>query len=482
VASIGERRTFDRRPAPASPVKPTTSAKPSKTPTPPSPTGTSTQSPAAQGVTVSISAYTAGAGADAFTSLASAISNCRAAGSTALGVAGPNGAVASRAWRVTPAGSPDPVDVLMWRRGDVIAAVTAPGPNSDLAGAARLLDDRLTKALAPLCANVNSRAADAQRSPYLADKWVGWRTPLVVEIGSVGLPAAEAGVIPVPLDVNIVALPAVTLRARPADPVYPLDYPAAVPSPTAPNKPGLEPTTSTVSVRTADPTGPGCGWAFTGLPAPAFDDAAAKSERESIVAAAQQQLVAEQAAWRTAVSQFYRDMAVYNTAAQLWTAYATAVQTVNSAWDQIDRDRAGYNTALTTWETAVEAAAKFDRDFAAASAAYSAAVQACSALAPLTNNGPAVQPLTTVEPTDTATTLPPEPTDTATTPVPPSTDPVPTDTAPTPTTTDSGSPSPTPTPTTTVVTGCPPTVPPILYQPRPSIPPSPTPPPVPGLN
>jgi hypothetical protein len=389
---------------------------------------------AGRGIAVTVTAYSAGAGPVAVRDRVAALASCpdvTAGASSPL--AGVDAFVAYRTSSTLPA-----VSVLGWRRGDVVVAVYAPGRNpGGLADRARVLDARLLVSLQGRCAEVASTLADAVRSPYVEGvEFTGRLVPVPVLVDP--LPTA-VDVSPLP---TLMPAPSISFPVRPLDPVWPTDLPSPVAVPSLPADPGPEPTTTAIASRAPDPVGPGCGWAFTGVTGPEFSSTDEAARVESLVAAAREQLVAGQEEWRLRVEAYRGEAAAYDEQLAAFLQYAEQVRVVAAAWDSITAGRDAYAQDLAAYEAAVSAAQQFTIDQENARLAYEAAVQACSA----------------ADPTDV-----PTPTD-----------------SPTPTGTDLPTPSPSTTPSATPTTaGCPPEVPPILFEQPPVIPPSPTPPPDP---
>jgi len=386
-------------------------------------------------VVLTVSAYTAGSGAVAMVGWAARLTQCTNASVSVEPVAG----LSTDAFVATLRSGGTPASALFWRRGDVLAVVaTASSSGSGLAGLAAAADPLLVSALTGICANTASTVADAARSPWVArDQFTGLTALVTVTTAPSPTPAPPQGVTPVPATWSPSPLPSISYPVRPADPVYPLDLPTAVGSPLPPSPLAPAPLSSAVPSRVDDPTGPGCGWAFTGQVAPPYDATTESQLALGRVTQAQQALVAAQQAWQVSVVGYWQSVGDYQAQAAAYVAYASAVRQVAQAWDVISGQRQAYADAVTAYNLAAAARQQFLLDQAAAQTAYDQAVAACQTATP---------------PTDTA---------------------VPTDpTLPT----DSATPLPTDVP---VLGGCPPPVPAILSQPGPTLPPIPTPPPDP---
>lgn len=388
-------------------------------------------------VLVSVWAYSAGQGATALAGWSTGLGTCASSGRVGrVRVDGPGG-TGVVAW-MRPAAGTTGAAMLLWRRGDVLAAVSVPSAKPDkLAQRAAVVDVALMKALAGRCADTSSTRADAARSPWTArDQFTGLTQPLTVTVDPSPTPAAQPGADPVPDAWTPSPLPSVSLPERPADPVWPADLPAPVASPAVPRRPTPAPVTTSVPSRVDDTVGPGCGWAFTGQVKPPYDAATEDALTAARAAQAEADLAALQAQWQSDMVAFWRDVPLYEQQAALFSDYADSVRSVATAWDAITRQRQRYATEVDAYNAAVAARDEFLAQQAAARAQYEAEVARC---------------------------------DSTPTPLPtPSVTPTPGDT---------GVPVPTPAPTT--VDGCPPVVPPILYESPPEVPPLPTPPPDP---
>ncbi len=383
-----------------------------------------------RGVAVTVTAYSAGVGPVAVSDRIERLASCPdiTAGASST-LAGVDAFVAWRSSSTVP-----PVSVLGWRRGDVVVSVYAAGRNPEgLADRARALDARLLVALQGRCAAIDSTLADAARSPYVEGVEFTGRivpVPLVVE----PLPTPDGASAPP----TLVPAPTISFPVRPADPVWPTDLPSPVAVPPLPADPGPEPTATAIPSRAADPVGPGCGWAFTGVTPPQFSEADEAARVESLATAARGQLLASQDQWRQRVDAYRGEAAAYDEQLAAFLQYADAVRVMADAWDAITGARDAYQRDLAAYEAALLAVQQFAIDQESARVAYEAAVEACTAVAPTESPTPIESP--------------------------------------SPTATDPLTPSATPTPT---VTGCPPVVPPILFEQPPVVPPSPTPPPDP---
>lgn len=394
---------------------------------------------------VTLSAYRAGLGASAFVSQRATLAGCdRVVTSDApgLGIAAVHAQLGAS-------------HAVIWRRGDVIAAVTAP---TDPSALARTVDTALEAALTDpgtRCAAQDSTVADTVRSPLGTQAFTG----LIQTFTVTPSPAAQALLVSADAPGGDTALPDVDLPRRPADPVWPAALPAKVTKPHLPDAPKLPTATVTLRERVADPVGPGCGWTFLRESAPPFDaaNAAQVLAEHRLRETARLDRAAYDYAGR--VGTYRAALTQYASAATAWRAYAADVEKVATAWRTIRQERYQYNEQLRAYNDAVAARDAFLAAQAEAATTYQQLLDAC-ANQPAPVPTPPVIPAPTTQPTPPTGTPLPSPTGTA-----PS--------VPDPTAT-SGATSPAqPTPRTPA---CPPHRPSILDENAPTVPPAPTPP------
>ena len=389
-----------------------------------------------QQVVVTVSTYTAGAGAVALAQWSDHLRQCSAASTYSVSAPGVDGEMASLS---SVSGRPAAA-ALFWRRGDVVAMVALPGSSpTGLAETAARVDTSLMTALPSRCTSLDSAYADAARSPWIRGiTFTGLTVSVPVTIAPTPLPTDQAPS-GVPLTWSASPLPTPSYPTRPADPVWPSALPTPVAAPVVPSAPPSPVLATGVPSRQDDPVGPGCGWAFTGMVPPPFDQAQQAAAAEALAQQAQAQLTAAQAQYVGDVVAFWQAVPQYQTEAAAFTAYVDSLRGVAFAWDSITAQRTAYQQAVAAYDAAVLAHNDFLNQQSVAQSAYDAALAQCSAL----TSSPTPTPL----PTDT-TTASATPTDTAS-------------------------------PTPTLVPGCPPEPPAILTQTAPTIPPVPSPPPDP---
>ncbi|OMH36966.1 hypothetical protein [Tersicoccus sp. Bi-70] len=336
-------------------------------------------------VTVTAQAFTAGQGAKVQDTLAAAAGSCAGgADQQELGDEGP-GESPRRA--TATRGGVDSA-VVSWRRGDVLIFLSGT-PGQDLSRYARDLDGALESRLGAVCAAQDSTAADAVRSPYRSG-YLPYTVTSTVRIPAPSTPSPSTG---------NATLPAPSLIDRVASPAAPRDYPVWPPMPAPVSEPVLPeapsaspPTAKDVRVPAADETGPGCGWSFTGMKAPATDAASIAAARTRAEDAGRGQLQNDARTWQTEVSRYWKDYGSYEKAVPAYLAYRDKVDAVNAAWSVIDGQWAQYRSDLATYQGAIAARQDFLARQAQAQDDYDAAVQRCEAPEPSPSPSPSSKP------------------------------------------------------------------------------------------
>lgn len=261
------------------------------------------------------------------------------------------------------------------RRGDVILQISGPRQQADQV--TTVLSQALAENMSA-CVDQVGADGDERRNPWLPNiPFQGKLEDVNITVPAMGLPAAPAGVTPVPPTIEIPAVNDVTLPKRPADPVWPAALPAVVTKPTVPISPGVEPTSTVVRVPVRDESGPGCGWAFTATASPEVDDASLASRRAALVASARENLLNRQQAWRPAMQSFYTQWASFQTSLTQYRQYEAEVAAVSAAWAAISKQRADYDRAMREYQAAVKKRDEFLTAQLAAQTAYDAELQAC---------------------------------------------------------------------------------------------------------
>ncbi|MFD1214007.1 hypothetical protein ACFQ36_18380 [Arthrobacter sp. GCM10027362] len=269
--------------------------------------------------------------------------------------------------------------VLASRRGDVLAFYVADA-NAPVVKLARQFDLRLGSRLNPVCANPRSRSADATRSPWSAAGYKPYTVSTGVAVRDMAVAQRVSG-----SDVLMVELPGPTLKVRKVEatvqpwyPVWPpMPEPMAYPKP--PKSPDAQATTrQAVRILTEDKTGPGCGWAFTGMPAVPFDSAAADKANAERTRKAVAALKAGQQQWQQEVLDYWKAYAKYKEQVAEYKKYAAAVRKVNAAWARIEDDWNQYWAHYARYQDALAAHNRFLADQADARTQYARELERCT--------------------------------------------------------------------------------------------------------
>lgn len=292
--------------------------------------------------------------------------------------------------------------VTFFLRGDVLVSVSA--PSFDTArNISRAYDDVIVNFLTPVCEDLSVETDDSKRNPYYnRDAYTGWHRGrevrinaessaklmpgfLTTEEGNSGssLPQGffpeDSGIYVRNIeDAKPLEYPTIKEYSRPLAPV-PVEMPEnEVPEPSEMPKAPTKPETSrTIPERVKDPVGPGCGWAFTELAAPVFDDEEEKAradKQEKEVRAEMRQnylnFLSERRDFILAYAEYSRQVAAYR-------KYAEQVQEVGEQWEYINKVRAEYRARLDEYWRLVEARESFAERQEQAQEEYDAAVQQC---------------------------------------------------------------------------------------------------------
>lgn len=273
-----------------------------------------------------------------------------------------SGASTVEGWRTALHGCPGTVTDtdtgLLWQSGSRALALTrhadtiiyTAAAGTSAAGLAQTLtghaDTWAGSALNQVCANPADTTDGTSRNPAAAT-YTGHTDSSAVTAAVPGLPEAAltgAEVSPVRSWAAPTPSPQPGLAAYGTIPA--LTDPAAVPSPSAaeptvdpgprPGQPEPAPPATTITFPAADPVGPGCGWAWIGASAPAFDAAAgAVAERQAWLAGASS-VAASQTDWLVAQAAWPNKVRSWSHAAGLWAdwqAWYTAKADAEQRWD-----------------------------------------------------------------------------------------------------------------------------------------------------
>ncbi|EMY35767.1 hypothetical protein D477_002466 [Arthrobacter crystallopoietes BAB-32] len=331
-------------------------------------------------VQVVATAYTAGLGAEAMARLMDDADSC-AGGGVAVRVGDFDGKKPGvEAHRVFTYEGFSSAQVVAFRRGDVVVFI-AGSEGAPLSRLARELNGHLAGRLEGVCADQKSTVEDARRSPWSAAGYRPYTVNDTVSVRDLPLPRLAKG-----SEVEAVGLPGPKIkieRAKPAEePIYPVWPPMpdkkAVPKP--PASPDKAPVTQAkVAVLAEDETGPGCGWAFTGMSPVAFDAKAAGQDNEERRAKATEQLAAGTVRWQRDVLEYWEAYDGYVDDAAEYKDYAADVRKVNKAWDAIGEKWDEYWVAYDAYQAALGTRSQFFVDQDNARARYQNALDQCEA-------------------------------------------------------------------------------------------------------
>lgn len=266
--------------------------------------------------------------------------------------------------------------VSVFRSGDVLAFISGTGADT-VSRAADALSEHLAPAMAQVCRDTGSKTDDGRRSPFSSSGYEPMRRPVEVAISPVEKPAAprvkdDAGAM---ATVPRTEIPAPVIVEKPAEraevpdhPVAP-EMPAFTDFPEAPEAPAPKATTTaSVQVRTDDTQGPGCGWKFTGMRAPAFNQDEASAEASRLMAEAETKLKDGAGRWQEQVRDYWIAYEDYRLQAVEYQRYAKDVAKVNEAWERIGKQWADYRSKLEDYDAKVAERQTFlDRQKAAES-------------------------------------------------------------------------------------------------------------------
>ena len=250
---------------------------------------------------------------------------------------------------------------VLWRRGDVVMYGTVDnGSATGLMPVWKKYDATLSQALTGVCVNQQSTVEDGVRSPWAdPQKFRGLgsatylqapdTTPVPIPVAQPGQPQASRVPIPGPS----IAVPPLPVVSTPSPPVTPAAMPVAVPSPVLPTAPKRPPRQLPVYLRQPDPSGPGCGWAFTRQSAPTFDVQAARTQFAADKKATKKRLASLWSAWQVDRTQYDLDYAAYASAMVAYQDYVTKASQVAASWAQTQSIRDAYVVALNNWRQAV---------------------------------------------------------------------------------------------------------------------------------
>jgi len=344
-------------------------------------------------VQVVVQAYTAGAGADAMTRQLGNVGVCSGSDGSAYVTTTSSPAPGIESHQANTNRGGIKATVISSRRGDVLTHVIGT-PGAPVQALSVAFDTVLERALQGKCLQEDSKASDASRSPWSAAGYKPYTAPQKVSIAAAKLPDIPSGTTATrtELPAKVPEITEVAPLPKPSYPVWPA-MPDHMDLPVAPDAPDPKaPTEASIDVPSADQGGPGCGWAFTGMKAPAFDTAAAEKTRTELTLTAITKLNDQAKTWQTSVLDYWVKLAAFDKAANAYKDYAKAVTDANTAWAATGKLWDTYNQNLASYQKQVKARADFQDRKKAAAADFDKAVAACSAPQPTPSPSPSPTP------------------------------------------------------------------------------------------
>lgn len=287
-----------------------------------------------------------------------------------------------QAYQVNVSMSGQRTKTIVFRTSDVVVYVIADISNSNIGSIATEFYNHLQKGLTGVCAANEYSGDELNRSLFSGEEFKGYFTKSQVILPKVDLPkiSEDDNFKAVKIGSPTTSLKSVELPEKPtAYPVWP-ELPAAVDKPEKPKTPAKEgPTTKNYDRKAEDSKGPGCGWAFTGSTAPAFDKEAADTENDAKKQSTEAALVKDAEQWQKDVLAYWENYEKYQTQAPKWNAYVADVNEVKSAWATIEANWNVYYGAKARWDAEVDAREDFLARQKAAQESYDNAVAVCEA-------------------------------------------------------------------------------------------------------
>lgn len=327
-------------------------------------------------IQVTVTAYTAGLGAEAMAERGANAYACAGSETPLQRGSLDVGETSTEAYLAQADRGAGLMQTVSLRTGDVITYITGSG-SAAIQSIAVGYSEYLAPLVDPVCKGLVSTPEDASRSPWATSGYQPFTVPREVSIAHPGTPHAE-GVKPVPIPTMDPVLEETIPAADPDYPFWPL-MPSPVERPQAPVRPAVEPVlTQSIDALVNDSHGPGCGWAFTGMPGPVFDSLAADRSNTKLQDAAQARLGSGAKSWTNSVLTYWKESAVYEKNAAAYRGYAEKVSTVNAAWEAIDAQWDTYREAMVGYGYAKAAVDEFAAEQDLAREDYASAVDLCS--------------------------------------------------------------------------------------------------------
>lgn len=260
-------------------------------------------------------------------------------------------------------------------RGDALVFLWAPSPRALDEAVAHYLSLSATTLEESGCLSLTTRAEDERRNLFTQ----GRRYQGLILQDTVGTKRNLKNV-PVPRYQNPRTLTSMEIPEGPLDPSIPRE----------PQAPPERPEAVTIDLKTApftrglsyqapDPTGPGCGWAWSGQKAPQVDTAGLELLKTQAYERAQETVDEEATQWVTSKLDLAREslggMALMDT----WNTYVAQVDRTHARWRWLNEERERVKTPWYNYVAAHDAWRTFDARKAEAQRVYSGELQMCQA-------------------------------------------------------------------------------------------------------
>lgn len=307
----------------------------------------------------------------------------------------------------------------VWRHGDVVIYLIT-NNSSKVDTLAKTFHQHFLTFMGDKCINPDSKASDAQRSPWAIQDYTGFLKKEEVDINKVPLPK-------IPQNEKYVAtpIPAKTLEVKEVNrPIQPSEYPVWPLLPDEMNKPVQPESPEKAAIilddfkaQFKDNKGPGCGWEFTKTNAPAFDQSKVDKENFEKRLDTFEGLVKRGKDWQGTILTYWKSYDQFSKDVPKWEKYGKEVKEVKAAWAVIEADWNRYWSEYAEYERLLNIRNDFLQRQALAKANYENALQKCEDLANQPEPTQPTEPTTPVEPTETTTPVDPtEPTDPSSSP------------------------------------------------------------------
>lgn len=228
------------------------------------------------------------------------------------------------------------------------------------------------------CAELQVAASDSTRNLFAVGekKYGGLRFEEVVNT------QVKLDNLPSPVFPKINELPSMTQPEGPLDDSIPVVTSKGPGKPAVPAEPdeGKTPVFSeTVNYQVADPTGPGCGWAWTGQVAPVTSPQELDKKKNDTLSAAQFDVDTDARNYVNQKIEHASQAFVVSASIEQWNAYVRQVVAIHKRWAWLNAEREKIETPWYNYVEAHDEWSSFDARKSAARKAYEYDVRQCDA-------------------------------------------------------------------------------------------------------